>query len=146
MARSINLSFLIASLALAVFIVDSTGFSLLGKPNKSHNATFGSRGSNDRLVYRENIIKRSKMFSKVEFTKTFNTTNNDIITQVKAIDTKTDGSGAYAYLIKNGPGHNNVTLRFKSQSRNGIKFVVEIYARPRQPYFTPSLWYPHRHY
>lgn len=98
-------------------------------PNKSHHLIVGSRLPGDRLVLSENIIKNSKWLQVVTAEKTFRAPRYQIITQVSALDQKTNGKGAFASLIKGGPGHNNVTLKFKSQRGHGINFRVQIYAR-----------------
>ena len=59
---------------------------------------------NDRLVHEENVVGSSKFIRKVIVEKTFNTINNEVITQIRTIDEKTNGNGAFLTLIKNGPG------------------------------------------
>ena len=100
---------------------------------KSHNVTIGHREPNDYLVHQENIVESSSILRVLEIEKTFNTTNNDIITQILAIDQKTNGNGAYASLVKNGPGFSSATLKFTSQRGHGINFVVQVFAKPKSP-------------
>ncbi|XP_031834359.1 putative salivary secreted peptide [Nomia melanderi] len=97
--------------------------------NKSHNLIVGYRMPGDRLVLRQNIIKKSAWMQIVTEQKTFNVSKWERITLVNALDQKTNGNGAYASLLQGGPGYNNVTLRFKSQRGHGINFIVELYSR-----------------
>jgi FlaG/FlaF family flagellin (archaellin) len=98
--------------------------------NESHNLIIGSRQPGDRLVYQENISKESQWLQIVEVQKTFNVSYYSRITQVRALDQKTNGNGATATCLANGPGFNNVTLKFKSKRGHGIRFVVELYTKP----------------
>ncbi|KAI4488350.1 hypothetical protein M0804_005198 [Polistes exclamans] len=97
--------------------------------NKAHNLTIGYRVPGDRLVLRSNISKKSSWLQVVTTETTLNVSRYDRITMVGAYDQKSDGTGAYASLLKGGPGYANVTLRFKSQRNHGINFVVEVYAK-----------------
>uniref|UniRef100_A0A6V7ISY8 Salivary secreted peptide n=1 Tax=Bracon brevicornis TaxID=1563983 RepID=A0A6V7ISY8_9HYME len=98
--------------------------------NKSHHLIVGSRLPGDRLTYQESIVKASSFLQVVKVVKTFNVSKYDRITQVLALDQKTNGNGAYAKVIGGGPGFSNVTLQFKSQRNHGINFLVQIYSRP----------------
>lgn len=98
--------------------------------NKSHDLIIGYRMPGDRLILRQSIIKNSSWGRIVTDERTFNTTRFERITQVRALDQKTNGNGAYASILFGGPGWNNVTIRFKSQRGHGINFIVEIYSRP----------------
>ncbi|KAI4483940.1 hypothetical protein M0802_013169 [Mischocyttarus mexicanus] len=98
--------------------------------NKAHNLTIGYRVPGDRIVLRTNISKKSSWLQVVSTEVTLNASRYDRITMVGAYDQKSDGTGAYASLLKGGPGYSNVTLRFKSQRGHGINFVVEVFARP----------------
>ncbi|XP_043461987.1 probable salivary secreted peptide [Leptopilina heterotoma] len=100
-----------------------------GTANKSHHLIVGSRLAGDKLVLRQNIQKNSSWMQVVVVEKTFNTTQFQRITQIAALDQKTNGNGAYASLTKGGPGTDKVTLKFKSQRGHGINFIVELYAR-----------------
>ncbi|XP_076642146.1 putative salivary secreted peptide [Halictus rubicundus] len=97
--------------------------------NKSHNLVIGYRQGGDRLVLRQSVIKKSAWLQVQSIQKSFNTSQWERITMVKALDQKTNGNGAYASLLGGGPGYNNVVLKFKSQRGHGINFIVELYAR-----------------
>ncbi|XP_034948577.1 probable salivary secreted peptide [Chelonus insularis] len=97
--------------------------------NKSHHLIAGNRLPGDYLVLRQNIIKSSSWLQIVTVEKTFNVSGFERITQVQALDQKTNGNGAYASIVKGGPGTSNVTIKFKSQRSHGINFMVLIYAR-----------------
>ncbi|XP_076277362.1 putative salivary secreted peptide [Lasioglossum baleicum] len=100
------------------------------RSNKSHHLIVGSRVPGDRLVLRQSVIEKSSWMQVISITRRFNTTRTwEKITQVRALDQKTNGNGAYASLLSGGPGFNNVTLKFKSQRGHGINFIVELYAR-----------------
>lgn len=114
---------------LAVNTGTATGSNVYAE-NKSHNLSVGYRLPGDRLVLRQSIVKTSSWMRIVTDEKTFNTTRNERITLLQALDQKTDGNGAYASILKGGPGSTNVTIRFKSQRGHGINFIVELYARP----------------
>ncbi|NP_001155164.1 venom protein R precursor [Nasonia vitripennis] len=134
MAR--QLIFAALAVALAVVAVNSTPYyggayqQYAAAPNKSHNLIIGNRQAGDRLVYQENIVKPSKWLQVIEVKKSFNITGY-LITQIRAMDQKTNGNGAIASRVDGGVGYSNVTLKFKSQRSHGINFVVQIYARPR---------------
>lgn len=97
--------------------------------NKSHNLVVGSRMPGDKLVLKETIIKDSSWLRVQTVQKTFNVSSWERITMVEALDQKTNGNGAYASILNGGPGHNNVTIKLKSQRSHGINFTVQIYAR-----------------
>ncbi|OAD58688.1 putative salivary secreted peptide [Eufriesea mexicana] len=98
--------------------------------NKSHDLIVGFRMPGDRLVLRQSVVKKSAFWQIVSDEMTFNTSRWERITMVRILDQKTDGTGAYASLLRGGPGYQNVTLRFKSQRNHGIHFIVELYSRP----------------
>lgn len=135
MSQAKNVVLIVCSLAIAAFFISaptdaqSDHLRFARAANKSHNLILGARQYNDRLVYQENIYKKSGFISSQEVTKTFNVSRYETITRVEALDQKVDGTGAYAKLIRGGPGYNNVTLKFKSQFRHSINFVVRIFAK-----------------
>ena len=103
-----------------------------GKSNtdNSHNLVVGYRLPGDKLVLRQSVIKNSSWMRVVVIEKSFSISEFDRITLLQALDQKTNGNGAYASILEGGPGHNNVTMRFKSQRGHGINFIVELYSRP----------------
>lgn len=121
------------ALALAVLSVPDSGVTAAAvvpaANNKSHNLIVGSRLPGDRLIWGESVMKASKWLQIVTLEKNFNATKYERITQIRAMDRRTDGNGAFAKVIKGGVGYNNVTLRFKSQRGYEINFWVEVYAR-----------------
>lgn len=121
---------LLAAVLFAVNTGNVNGLSGYAAENKSHHLIIGYRLPGDKLVFTENIVKNSEWLRIVTLEKTFNTTRNERITLLQALDQKTNGNGAYASILRGGPGHSNVTIRFKSQRGHGINFVVELYARP----------------
>ncbi|XP_078051633.1 putative salivary secreted peptide [Augochlora pura] len=129
---------LIACLAIALVAVIATEVASApnfenyasNNNNKSHHLIVGYRVPGDRVIIRENLVVPSSPLQVKSITKVYNTTSQwEKITLVEALDQKTNGNGAYASLLNGGPGHNNVTLKFKSQRGHGINFLVVIYAR-----------------
>lgn len=119
------------SLLIAAQVNSAPQSNLYGSNNnKSHDLVIGYRMPGDRLILRQSIIKNSSWGRIVTDERTFNTTRFERITQVRALDQKTNGNGAYASILFGGPGWNNVTIRFKSQRGHGINFIVEVYSRP----------------
>ena len=119
-------------LALAVSSYAAPDWTNWNSPkagNNSHHLIVGSRLPGDKLLVQENIVKTSKWLQIVTVEKSFNTTRYDVITEVEALDQKTNGNGAYASVLSGGPGYQTVRLRFKSQRGHGINFVVKIYGR-----------------
>lgn len=96
-----------------------------------NNLIVGERAKNDHLDYQENIsVGASLIGKKVVVEKTFNVTKGHVITQIRALDQATDGTGATSVITAGGPERNSVTLRFKSQRFHGVYFVVQLYAKP----------------
>ena len=120
----------VAAVFTQVSSVPQVGLYAANNSNKSHNLIVGYRMPGDRLVLRSRVVKNSAWMQIVTEQKTFNASRWDRITLVQALDQKTNGNGAYASILSGGPGHQNVTLRFKSQRSHGIDFIVELYARP----------------
>lgn len=119
------------SLLIAVQVNSAPQSNFYGSNNnKSHDLVIGYRMPGDRLILRQSIIKNSSWGRIVTDERTFNTTRFERITQVRVLDQKTNGNGAYASILFGGPGWNNVTIRFKSQRGHGINFIVEVYSRP----------------
>ncbi|XP_058790195.1 probable salivary secreted peptide [Phymastichus coffea] len=130
-----NTGLLVALTVALTTVVTSTQYGFFNNDfntggNKSHNLIIGTRQPGDQQMYRENIIKKSKWMSVVTVTKTYQTSNYTI-SQIRALDQKTNGKGAIAQRISGGIGFNNVTLKFKSLKGHGINFVVELYGHHR---------------
>ncbi|XP_012535214.1 probable salivary secreted peptide [Monomorium pharaonis] len=96
---------------------------------ESHNLIIGSRMPGDKLVFEENLVKSSSWMQIVKIERTFYVPTGQRITMVEALDQKTNGNGAYASILNGGPGHSNVTMKFKSQRSHGINFVLRLYSR-----------------
>ncbi|XP_063984391.1 probable salivary secreted peptide [Diachasmimorpha longicaudata] len=109
--------------------VSGVASSYAGRANQSHNMIAGSRLPGDRLVHSEYVIKKSSLWQVTSLEKIFSAPKSEMITQVVARDLTTDGTGAYAKIVRGGPGRHNVTIKFKSQRNHGIKFQIEIYSR-----------------
>ena len=108
-------------------LVDPENFA----KNESHNLVVGSRQYNDKLIYEENISESYQISGKKKIiTRTIKAPANYVITQVRALDQITDGTGAEPTVTGGGPGLNQVSLRFKSQRWHGIYFRLEVYAKP----------------
>uniref|UniRef100_A0A6V7IZ11 Salivary secreted peptide n=1 Tax=Bracon brevicornis TaxID=1563983 RepID=A0A6V7IZ11_9HYME len=94
----------------------------------THNLIVGNRLPGDRLMHEESIVKSSSFLQVTSVQKTFSVPRFERITQVVALDRKSNG--AYARIVRGGPGTNNVTIKFKSQRNHGLNFRVQIYSRP----------------
>ncbi|KAK0168624.1 hypothetical protein PV327_002402 [Microctonus hyperodae] len=97
--------------------------------NKSHDLIVGSRTSDDSMALEQNIIKSGNWLKKNVIKQSFNISESQIITQIKALDQDVHGHGAHVSLIEGGPGYNNVSLKFKSQRDHGINFKIVIFAK-----------------
>ncbi|XP_046735893.1 probable salivary secreted peptide [Diprion similis] len=131
---SIALVFVVGLVATASvsFGPNAVPFAYQGKAlpaNASHNLILGERKFGDRLLIRQAVVKSSAWLQIVKEDVTFHTLNRENITQVKALDQKTNGNGAYPSITYGGPANHNVTIHFKSQRGHGINFIVEIYGR-----------------
>jgi len=124
----ICLAVLVTALLTVSTIPASEAFTYAA-PNKSHHLIVGYRAPGDRLVLKEYIIKNSSWMKVQTLEKTFNVSRYERITMVEALDQKTNGNGAYASILYGGPGHSNVTMKFKSQRGHSINFIVNLYAR-----------------
>lgn len=83
----------------------------------------------ESLIPSQIVTKSSSWLQIVTQEVNFRTPNYETITQVRALDQKTNGNGAYASITAGGPGNRNTTIRFKSQRGHGISFILEIYGR-----------------
>ncbi|XP_057323421.1 probable salivary secreted peptide [Microplitis mediator] len=122
---------LVAAIAVAAYAPPRTyvDYYVANGTNKSHHLIAGSRLPGDRLFFQEYIVKASSWLQVVSLEKTFSVGNFNRITQLQALDQKTNGNGAYAKIVKGGPGTSNVTIKFKSQRSHGINFRVLLFAR-----------------
>ncbi|KAL0106969.1 hypothetical protein PUN28_015471 [Cardiocondyla obscurior] len=126
----IGLAVLVAALLTVNTVPLSNGaVSSYAPANNSHHMVVGYRMPGDRLILRENIIKSSKWMQIVTVEKTYNCSQWERFTMIQALDQKTNGNGAYPSILYGGPGHNNVTIKLKSQRGHGINFIVQLYAR-----------------
>ena len=96
---------------------------------KNHSLILGSRKPFDRLMVNQKVFAAARRNSVVTVTKNYTIPIRNFITQVKALDGRRDGSGAFVYKLKGGPGFRNVSLRFKSQIGKPVNFTVVIYGK-----------------
>ncbi|XP_011867530.1 PREDICTED: probable salivary secreted peptide [Vollenhovia emeryi] len=116
-------------IALLTINTVSAGEDVASYADDSHHLRVGSRMPGDRLVLKENVSKSSGWLRVQVIEKTFYVPGLERITMVEALDQKTNGKGAYASILNGGPGHNNVTMKFKSQRGHSINFVLQLYSR-----------------
>ncbi|XP_018401030.1 PREDICTED: probable salivary secreted peptide [Cyphomyrmex costatus] len=127
----ISLAVLVAALLTVTTVPSANGaITSYAENNKSHHLIVGYRMAGDRVVLKENIIKNSSWMKVQIVEKTFNISRNERITLVEALDQKTNGNGAHASILNGGPGHNFVSMRFKSQRGHGVNFALNLYGRP----------------
>lgn len=137
MSRKSVLLFLpaIISVAIASSIVPGKEYNNyfdsynVREANKSNNLIVGSRDYGDRMTLQEYVYKSSSILQIVTLEKNFELPANERITQVLALDQKTNGNGAFPSVTGGGPGHNNIKFRFKSQRGHSIKFFVQIFSK-----------------
>ncbi|KAL6265350.1 hypothetical protein P5V15_002310 [Pogonomyrmex californicus] len=125
----IGLTILVTALLTINTVPTNGAIASYAPANKSHNLIVGGRLPGDRLVLRESVVKNSGWMKVQIVQKTFNISKWERITMVEALDQKTNGNGAHASILNGGPGHSNVTLRFKSLRGHGVNFIVQLYAR-----------------
>ncbi|XP_015591250.1 probable salivary secreted peptide [Cephus cinctus] len=132
------LAFVLAVVAAANIPPNDVAFAEVYKNNididtansrQSNHLILGSRIPGDRLAVQQSVVKSSSWMQVTTREQTFSTSGYGLITQIQALDQKTNGNGARAIVTAGGPGQNYVTLRFKSQRGHGINFLVQIYAR-----------------
>ncbi|XP_072755701.1 probable salivary secreted peptide [Anoplolepis gracilipes] len=123
-----GLAFLVA-VFLTINTIPANGAIDSKAVNKSNHLIVGYRLPGDRLVIRQNVIKNSSWMKVITLELTFNISSWERITLLQSLDQKTNGNGATATILKGGPGHSNVTLKFKSQRGHSINHTVELYAR-----------------
>ena len=97
---------------------------------KSNHLILGSRIPGDHLLERHLIVRESEWFRKVKENQIFNGDGHSKITEIRALDQKTNGNGATATVTSGGVGQDFVTINFKSKRGHGINFVVEIFGKP----------------
>ncbi|XP_018311940.1 probable salivary secreted peptide [Mycetomoellerius zeteki] len=126
----IGLAVLVAALLTITTVPCANGaVTSYANNNKSNHLIVGYRMPGDKLVLKENIIKNSSWMKIQIIEKTFNVSRYERITLIEALDQKTNGNGAQASILNGGPGHSNVTLRWKSLRGHGINFIFNVYAR-----------------
>ncbi|KAJ8668271.1 hypothetical protein QAD02_009934 [Eretmocerus hayati] len=130
---TMKFSLVVLTLLLAIASSNSSNYDrkFNVSSDKVHDLIVGGRQYGDRIVHQEYVYKPSKWLGTVTLDKTFNLGYRENITQVKVLDTKADGTGAYPRVTGGGPGNSWVSLHFESQRSHGIKFNVEIYAKTR---------------
>ncbi|KAK0085231.1 hypothetical protein PV325_005566 [Microctonus aethiopoides] len=130
-SKFVLLAVILATLAIASSLYPPSAYiqQYAVAPNKSHHLIAGSRLPGDRLLLQQYIVKSSSWMQITTVEKSFNVSRYEKITQIQALDQKSDGTGAYPSIVRGGPGTSNVTMKFKSQRSKGINFVVLIYAR-----------------
>ncbi|XP_014211447.1 probable salivary secreted peptide [Copidosoma floridanum] len=89
----------------------------------------GSHIPGDHLIQREIAQRPSKFLQIVKLKKTYTGNNRSNITLVRLLDQNMKGNGATANILNGGPGHNFVTVEFKSIRGHSIHFIVELYGR-----------------
>ncbi|XP_014211445.1 probable salivary secreted peptide [Copidosoma floridanum] len=90
----------------------------------------GARVPGDRVIQAAIVQKSHAILQVVKLKKTFIGNNYSTITQVRLMDQNKNGNGATPTIINGGPGHNFVTVEFKSVRGHSIDFIVELYGRP----------------
>lgn len=97
------------------------------KETNSHNLIIGSRQPGDRLYIDYNVTAPAIKSKIVIKSATYFIHLGHNITQISALDWKTDGTGADVTLESGSVEENNFTLAFKSQESHGIDFLLQVY-------------------
>lgn len=134
-----TLSLVAVALAIAAITVSSSPVSSeedysaeTFAVNKSNHLVVGNRQYGDKIIYNESIEEKYLITGqKLILNRTILAPNSYVITQIRALDKITDGTGAEPTVTGGGPDLTWVTLRFKSQRWHGIYFNVEVYAKPK---------------
>ncbi|XP_043461974.1 probable salivary secreted peptide [Leptopilina heterotoma] len=103
------------------------------KPNNSHNLIIGSRQPGDKLYIDLNVTAPAIKSKIVIKSATYFIHLGHNITQIAAVDWKTDGTGADVTLESGSVEENNFTLTFKSQESYGIDFLLQVYTLKTLP-------------
>lgn len=95
-----------------------------------HDINFGKRQPGDRAVIVEKVVKEIDGWLKtMDEERSFNTTGNDRITLIQALDqTPDERFSGTACIFDGGIGDTEVTIRFKSYIGHGVNYLVRIFA------------------
>ena len=122
----------VVALVLVVLVINSEGFwkrQPRHKRDKANHFILGSRITGDRRILQRTVYKPSKPGRIIVYQQSFNSTKGIKLTQVVVLDKKSKGNGASVSLVRDGPGHQNVTLKFTSKKGHGIHCTVTLYGR-----------------
>ncbi|KAL7295765.1 hypothetical protein TKK_0010816 [Trichogramma kaykai] len=118
--------------------IEVYGKALPKPPSISHNLIVGERSEGDVLAISENVDHPAIVGGSLNFSRPFKVGEGYVITKIEALDSKTDGTGAYPRVQSGGLKQNSIDLRFKSKRGQGVYFTVRIYAKHRPtPTTTP---------
>ncbi|BES94529.1 Hypothetical protein NTJ_07338 [Nesidiocoris tenuis] len=94
--------------------------------NKSHNAFFGVRGYNDRLLFMDHP-KKSGSFLRTVSADVNSGQLRGYINYIEVLDQYNNSKGGCAYLTSGGVRNNNVAFHIKSQRSEGLDFIVKVW-------------------
>lgn len=89
----------------------------------------GSRVPGDELILEERLKVPFKWFQHVEVNTTFGAPPRHIITQAILRDLTSRDHGAIPSVILGGPGHDFITINFKSEWFRGIHFYILVFGK-----------------
>lgn len=94
-----------------------------------HSTVIGERdpNENDYVAFAFTVTRRAKLLGWVELVQTFHTWRQETITQIRVEDPGMRLTGGRVEVINNGPGSQNVTLKFYSSFNSGIYKDVVLY-------------------
>lgn len=100
-----------------------------GQASNGHDTVIGRRAPNgvDHVAFVDIVHIPAIPFWTVQHEETFHTQRQEIITQVRVEDVTMVVTGGRVQRINNGPGFQNVTLKFYSEWNSGIDKVVALY-------------------
>ncbi|XP_075217679.1 putative salivary secreted peptide [Lycorma delicatula] len=99
--------------------------------NFTHNYMFGQRRFGDRLLFMDHAWQLGKFLkvvsSDVYYPLPSQTTKGEIITYIRIMDQKTDGTGGTANIMSGGVGFPFVYIHLSSKRSCGFDFLIEVY-------------------
>ena len=113
---------LVFVIALAFNATPSLSF-----PSRSHIQSFGERVYGDRFIMLQTVFVPFKRAWYRTREVTYHAPPHTIITQIVVEDQLINGLGGKCKIVEGGPGHENVTMKFRSQMNQEIYSIVQFY-------------------
>ena len=95
----------------------------------SHNLEIGIPGSNDVILYTEQLRKSNVPFGTVSHTFSYHCKDGEQITAVVARDMWTHDTGGDPELVNGGVGQRHVSIKVTSRWCRGFDFRFTVYGK-----------------